>query len=212
MSLTLLPCQTAWHYPPTINYDADHTNELTCFANAVALFMSRLSGPIAITGILDGERITFTLDATRIYHDLLDYWKIILLVGFFGLLLTAKTGFFVIRRAERRPITELIKTIHMMADDPTVTQPFPDSIRNIRDFGELVQAVELLQLNMMRTLQHRERLAEISEGVAKINHDIRNVLSSATLVRDALLASKDENVRRSAPLVLRSLEQAVDLC
>ena len=68
----------------------------------------------------------------------------------------------------------------MMADDPTVTQPFPDSIKNIRDFDELVQAVELLQLNMMRTLQHRERLAEIGEGVAKINHDIRNVLSSAT--------------------------------
>ena len=174
--------------------------------------MSRLSAPIAITGILDGERITFTLDATRIYHDLLNYWKIILLVGFFGLLLTATTGFLVIRRAERRPITELIKTIHMMADDPTVTQPFPDSIKNIRDFDELVQAVELLQLNMMRTLQHRERLAEIGEGVAKINHDIRNVLSSATLVSDALLASKDENVRRSAPLVLRSLEQAVDLC
>ena len=69
--------------PATINYDVDHTNELTCFANAVALLMSRLSAPIAITGILDGERITFTLDATRIYHDLLDYWKIMLLVGFF---------------------------------------------------------------------------------------------------------------------------------
>jgi len=65
---------------------------------------------------------------------------------------------------------------------------------------------------MVRTLQHRERLAEIGEAVAKINHDIRNVLSSATLVSDALLASDDENVRKSAPLVLRSLEQAVDLC
>ena len=114
-----------------------------------------------------------------------------MLIGFFGLLLIATTGFFVIRRAERKPITELIKTIHMMADDPTVTQPFPDSIKNIRDFGELVQALELLQLNMMRTLQHRERLAEIGEGVTKINHDTRNVLSSATLVSDALLASKD---------------------
>ena len=210
--IDLAPVPDGMALPATINYDVDHINELTCFANAVALLMSRLSAPIAITGILDGERTTFTLDATRIYHDLLDYWKIILLVGFFGLLLTATTGFFVIRRAERRPITELIKTIQLMADDPTVTQPFPDSIKNIRDFDELVQAVELLQLNMMRTLQHRERLAEIGEGVAKINHDIRNVLSSATLVSDALLASKDENVRRSAPLVLRSLEQAVDLC
>jgi signal transduction histidine kinase len=100
----------------------------------------------------------------------------------------------------------------MMADDPTVTQPMPVSMREARNFAELVQALELLQLNMVRTLQHRERLAEIVEGVAKINHDIRNVLSSATLVSDALLASDDDNVRKSAPLVLRSLQQAVDLC
>jgi signal transduction histidine kinase len=65
---------------------------------------------------------------------------------------------------------------------------------------------------MARELTQRERLADIGEAVAKINHDIRNVLSSATLVSDALLLSKDENVRKSAPLVLRSLEQAVDLC
>ena len=190
--IDLAPVPDGMALPATINYDVDHTNELTCLPDAVALLMSRLSASIAITGILDGERTTFTLDATRIYHDLLDYWKIILLVGFSALLLTATTGFFVIRRAERRPITELIKTIQLMADDPTVTQPFPDSIKNIRDFDELVQAVELLQLNMMRTLQHRERLAEIGEGVAKINHNIRNVLSAATIVSDALLASKDE--------------------
>ena len=65
---------------------------------------------------------------------------------------------------------------------------------------------------MARELTQRERLADIGEAVAKINHDIRNVLSSATLVSDALLSSNDENVRKSAPLVLRSLEQAVDLC
>ena len=88
-----VPVPDGMALPATIIYDANHTNELTCFANAVALLMSRLSEPIAITVILDGERITFTLDATRIYHDLLDYWKIILLVGFFGLLLTAKNGF-----------------------------------------------------------------------------------------------------------------------
>jgi hypothetical protein len=187
-----VPVPDGMALPATIIYDANHTNELTCFANAVALLMSRLSEPIAITVILDGERITFTLDATRIYHDLLDYWKIILLVGFFWIAIDRQKRVFVTRRAERRPITELIRTIHIMADDPTVSQPFPDSIKNIRHFDELVQAVELLQLNMMRTLQHRERLAEIGEGVAKINHNIRNVLSSATLVSDALLASKDE--------------------
>ena len=38
------------------------------------------------------------------------------------------------------------------------------------------------------------------------------MLSSATLVTDALLNSDDARVNRSAPHVVRSLEQAVDLC
>ena len=124
--IDLAPVPDGMALPASIIYDADNTNELTCLVNAFAFLISRLSAPVAITGILNGERTTFILDKTRIYHDLLDYWKILLLVGFFGLLLIAATRFFVIRRAERRPITELIKTTHMMTDDPTVTQPFPD--------------------------------------------------------------------------------------
>ena len=48
--------------------------------------------------------------------------------------------------------------------------------------------------------------------MAKINHDIRNVLSSATLVADTILASEDPRVRRAAPHIVRSLEQSVALC
>ena len=48
--------------------------------------------------------------------------------------------------------------------------------------------------------------------MAKINHDIRNVLSSATLVADTILASEDPRVRRMAPHIVRSLEQSVTLC
>ena len=61
-------------------------------------------------------------------------------------------------------------------------------------------------------MRQRGQLADIDEAVTKINHYIRNELSSATLVADALLSSKDTQVSRTAPHVVRSLEQAVDLC
>ena len=80
------------------------------------------------------------------------------------------------------------------------------------EFIEAANALEALQRNTLLALRQRERLADIGEAVAKINHDIRNVLSSATLVADTLLASKDERVRRMAPHIVRSLEQSVDLC
>ena len=69
-----------------------------------------------------------------------------------------------------------------------------------------------MQRNTLIALRQRERLAKIGEAVTKINHDIRNVLNSAPLMTDALMGSDDPKIRRSTPHVVRSLEQAADLC
>ena len=61
-------------------------------------------------------------------------------------------------------------------------------------------------LTALIALRQRESLADIGKTVAKINHDMRNVLSSATLVADTLIASEDLRVRRAALHVVRSPE------
>jgi len=49
------------------------------------------------------------------------YALLILAIVFVGMPLVITIGMIVIRRAEQKPITDLIQTINMMADDPTVT-------------------------------------------------------------------------------------------
>lgn len=110
------------------------------------------------------------------------------------------------------PLTALIDTINKFSEDPSVTSPIPGEVTGSPEFTAAAQALETLQRNTLLALRQRERLADIGEAVAKINHDIRNVLSSATLVADTLLASQDKRVRRLAPHIIRSLEQSVDLC
>ena len=110
------------------------------------------------------------------------------------------------------PLTALIDTINEFSDDPTVASAIPDAITLSSEFTAAAVALESLQRNTLIALRQRERLADIGEAVAKINHDIRNVLSSATLVADTLIASQDPRVRRAAPHVVRSLEQSVVLC
>ena len=121
-----------------------------------------------------------------------------------------------IRRYQRRyfsdPLSALVGSINSFSDDPRVTTPVPDIVAQSPEFIEASRALDSLQQNTLLALRQRERLADIGEAVAKINHDIRNALSSATLVADTLLASKDERVRRMAPHIVRSLEQSVDLC
>ena len=107
---------------------------------------------------------------------------------------------------------ELVGVIDNQIVGLTIIQPFPKSLESFGELQTMAEAIEPLQRNMAREQTQRERLADIGEAVAKVNHDIRNVFSSATLVSDAMLSSKDVNVRKSAPLVLRSLEEAVDLC
>ena len=95
---------------------------------------------------------------------------------------------------------------------PLVASPIADELLRSREFVAAARALETLQRNTLLALRQRERLADIGEAVAKINHDIRNVLSSATLVADRILSSEDPRVRRMAPHIVRSLEQSVALC
>ena len=123
---------------------------------------------------------------------------------------------FVLRHYQRRhysdPLGTLVGSINSFSDDPRVTAPVADMAARSPEFIEAARALDTLQRNTLLALRQRERLADVGEAVAKINHDIRNALSSATLVADTLLASKDDRVRRMAPHIIRSLEQSVNLC
>ncbi|MGB2495934.1 MAG: sensor histidine kinase [Candidatus Puniceispirillaceae bacterium] len=110
------------------------------------------------------------------------------------------------------PLTALIDTINEFSANPAVATPIPDAVTRSPEFITAAGALDSLQRNTLIALRQRERLADIGEAVAKINHDMRNVLSSATLVADTLIASEDPRVRRAAPHVVRSLEQSVVLC
>ena len=72
----------------------------------------------------------------------------------------------------------------------------------------------------MVSLQHRtqyelakpEKMAALGKAVAKINHDMRNVLSSAVLVSDNLTNSKDPKVARAEPMDNSAIDREITLC
>jgi signal transduction histidine kinase len=72
-------------------------------------------------------------------------------------------------------------------------------------------ALQSLQTELTSALKQRERLAQLGEAVAKISHDLRNMLSVATLVADRLETSEDPTVKRIAPKLIGSLNRAINL-
>ena len=60
-------------------------------------------------------------------------------------------------------------------------------------------ALAAMQRTVTSSLKQRERLAQLGQAVAKISHDLRNVLSTSQILADRMEDSDDPAVRRAAP-------------
>ena len=193
-------------------YDVNRRIYTNSFINAIKAVITDQPKLVQLTYNDNGQQLSFIINQTPIRDTIRSYLPM-------GFLLFSTTfsvlGFilyFVLRRFYLAPLKSLTTTLAEFANDPTVPRPTANALKINSDFRDAARALDELQRNTITEMRQRERLAEIGEAVAKINNDIRNVLSSATLVADALLGSKDKQVSRTAPHVVRSLEQAVDLC
>jgi len=74
------------------------------------------------------------------------------------------------------------------------------------------QALYALQQITRDELVQRDKLASVGEAVTKINHDMRNILTSAMLLSDNLKESDDPAVSEAAPVMINAIERAVDFC
>ena len=153
---------------------------------------------LRVTGLGPDGESAVTLEADNIHRPVrmtFAAW----LIGATLLIFAALTALrFFMRRHYSAPLLALIDTIIEFSDDPAVATAIPEEVTRSREFVGAAEALNTLQRNTLLALRQRERLADIGEAVAKINHDIRNVLSSATLVADTILASEDPRVRRAA--------------
>jgi signal transduction histidine kinase len=69
-----------------------------------------------------------------------------------------------------------------------------------------------MQTQLTGALRQKERLAQLGGAVAKISHDLRNILTTAQLFADRLEGSADPVVARSAPKLIGSISRAVSAC
>lgn len=79
------------------------------------------------------------------------------------------------------------------------------------EIGRAQNALSDMEKEVSDAFRQRQRLAELGEAVAKINHDLRNSLAAAQLVSEGLARSEDPRVQRAAPRLERVLERAINL-
>merc|ERR1711916_351772 len=92
-------------------------------------------------------------------------------------------------------------------DRRRIIQPATSAV----ELRQAEEALHGLQSDLTQSLKQRERLAQLGEAVAKISHDLRNILTSAQLFTDRIESSEDPLVRRLSPKLEGSIRRAVSL-
>jgi signal transduction histidine kinase len=110
-----------------------------------------------------------------------------------------------------QPMHDLTEAIERFRDRPEdVSIAFPRSQRQ-DELGRAQRAAADMAEQVRNALRQKERLAALGAAVARIGHDLRNMLSTAQLVADRLGKSGDEEVRRLAPRLERTIDRAAGL-
>src|SRR5882757_366503 len=86
----------------------------------------------------------------------------------------------------------------------------PSTKRN-DEIGVVDREYRNLQRELRASLRQKSRLAEIGAATNKINHDLRNMLSTARLLSDRLARSDDQRTRALAPTILNTIDRAARL-
>ncbi|MCW5774407.1 MAG: HAMP domain-containing histidine kinase [Rhodospirillaceae bacterium] len=111
-----------------------------------------------------------------------------------------------------RPLRRITENMTAFRDAPEDTARLMRPSGRGDEIGFAERELRTMQIGLRSALRQREHLAALGAAVTKINHDLRNALSSAQLVSDRLTDSADPQVRRVAPTMVRAIDRAVALC
>jgi signal transduction histidine kinase len=137
-------------------------------------------------------------------------WRLVLIVAFVstitGVLVYLALNLFLVR-----PMQRITRSMERFRADPE--DPGARIQRSYRrdEIGRAEAELDRMQADLRAALHSRARLAALGEAVAKINHDLRNMLTGAQIASERLAALKDPKVSQALPRLERALDRAVRL-
>ncbi len=127
-------------------------------------------------------------------------------------LLTAALLYLALQWLLVAPLRRLTQSmVSFRADPEDESRAIQPSLR-ADEIGLAQRELAQMQETVRQALRHNARLAALGTAVAKINHDLRNILSTARLMSDSLADSEVPEVKRVTPRLLAAIDSAVALC
>lgn len=159
-----------------------------------------------------GEVVAVVLDENPLRFAMYAYSQRILLLSVVISIFTAALVYLALHWLMVVPMRRITSAMIAFRDNPELaTSIIVPSDRN-DEVGIAERELAAMQSRLRGALRQRQHLAALGEAVAKINHDLRNMLSTARLVSERLSNSPDPDVQRASPTLERAIDRAVALC
>ncbi|MFW2545667.1 sensor histidine kinase [Primorskyibacter sp. 2E107] len=159
-----------------------------------------------------GQLIEVTMDTEGLRMAMLDYGVRILILSAVISIFTAVLLFLAVRVFLVKPIKGVVSHMQAYAAAPEDARRIIKPSAGVRELREAETALQSMQTQLTQALKQKERLAQLGGAVARVSHDLRNILTSAQLFTDRIEMSEDPAVKRMAPKLVNSIARAVSLC
>lgn len=198
----------------TTSFDLREPTAMDLMGDAISEIIFPTQGLIRVTGEPINEAgllIEITLPAEPLRTAMLNFSLRTLIISVFISAITATLLFIAARSLLVLPIQRMGRHMRSYAEAPEDANRIIEPRNPVKELLEAETSLNDLQTRLTSELRQRERLAQLGQAVAKISHDLRNMLSVATLMADRLENSQDPAVQRATPKIIASLSRAIHL-
>ena len=160
-------------------------------------------------GDLDDSLVEILMSEYPLRQDMLAYSRQIAAVSLAIAALTAVALYLLVSGLFIGPVRRLTENMLAYRQEPENAALILSPSARRDEIGILERELAAMERDIFSMLRQRRHLAELGLAVAKINHDLRNTLTSAQLLSDQVATLDDPKVQRLAPRLVTTLDKAI---
>jgi signal transduction histidine kinase len=201
--------------PPEINHDID-MRDMSWHRAIIEAFQTLLGAHTDVMRVVGpapmGEFVEIVANEAPLRSAMVEFSIRILILSLIISGFSATLVFVSLHRLLVRPMRRMTENMVAFRADPENPARIIAASDRRDEIGTAERELGAMQGDLAALLAQKNHLAALGLAVSKINHDLRNLLTSAQLFSERLANVADPRVQRFAPQLMRALERAIAFC
>ena len=199
----------------SVGYDLRHTSSFTLARDGWRTMLLGSEDKVRITGPArntTGEYVSVVVEEAPLRTAMIGHARHMLLVSLLISLFVAALIYVSLFRMLVRPMQELAANMERFSAAPEDARHVIPATTRRDEIGTLQRTLRAMEDQLRAALAQKNGLASLGEAVAKVNHDLRNILATARLVSNRLSQNDDPGVRTISLTLMRAIDRAIEIC